>query len=88
MAMDEGSRIVRIAELLGINAVAARHGVSAEQSRRCLADPAGLQRLNQIGAAANAAGVTGTPTFFINGAMVNVNDWPSIETLIRQAGGG
>jgi protein-disulfide isomerase len=37
--------------------------------------------------AAEALGVQGTPTFFINGSMVHAHDWREIEALIVRAGG-
>jgi protein-disulfide isomerase len=37
--------------------------------------------------AADALGVRGTPTFFINGTMVEAYDWATLEPLIRGAGG-
>jgi protein-disulfide isomerase len=75
------------AEQGGLTAIAAQHGVPAARARQCLTDRAGFDRLVQIYRAAAEAGVNGTPTFMINGSVVQVNDWPSIERLIRQAGG-
>lgn len=47
--------------------VGARHGVGAGQLRACLADEAGIAQINASIEAARASGVTGTPTFIING---------------------
>jgi protein-disulfide isomerase len=73
----------RIVVLLGLDAVAARHGVTPARQRACLADQAGLDRLGQLRQAADAVGVGGTPTFFINGRMAQVNTWAAIEPLLR-----
>ncbi|HEV2818400.1 MAG TPA: thioredoxin domain-containing protein [Allosphingosinicella sp.] len=73
----------RIVAMLGLDAVAARHGVSPAEQRTCLADQAGLDRIGAMKQAADAAGVHGTPTFFINGQMVQVNTWAGIEPLLR-----
>jgi protein-disulfide isomerase len=73
----------RIVVLLGLDAVAARHGIGAAAQRTCLADQAGLERLGQLRQAADGAGVGGTPTFAINGRMLQVNTWAAIEPLLR-----
>jgi protein-disulfide isomerase len=75
------------AEQGGLTAIAAQHGLPAARARQCLTDRAGFERLVAIYRAAAEAGVNGTPTFVINGSVVQANDWPSIERLIRQAGG-
>lgn len=77
----------RIVTLLGLDAVAARHGIAPAAQRACLSNQAAFDRIGAIRQAADAAGVSGTPTFAINGRLVDVNDWSSIEQLIRQAGG-
>lgn len=73
----------RIVSMLGLDEIAARHGLSAAEQRTCLADQAGLDRLDTLKTAANAAGVEGTPTFFINGQLVQGNTWAAIEPLLR-----
>jgi hypothetical protein len=74
----------RIVTMLGLDTIAARHGLSAAEQRTCLADQGGLDRIEALKTAANAAGVTGTPTFFINGQMVQANTWAAIEPLLRE----
>jgi protein-disulfide isomerase len=87
-ALPEGQRLVRLGEIGGLIQVAARYGVAPARGRQCLANPAGLDRLGKMTEAANALGVTGTPTFFLNGNMLDVNEWPEVEPLIRRATGG
>ena len=86
-ALPSGERLAPLAEMIGLTAVAARHGVSAAQARRCLTDEAGLDRLGEMARSASALGINGTPTFLINGARVEVNDWARLEPLIRAAAG-
>jgi protein-disulfide isomerase len=86
-ALPERQRLPRLAQVGGLTQIAGLHGVAPARANQCLADPAGIDRLNRIGEAAAAAGVQGTPTFFINGVRAEVNTWPQIEPLIRQAGG-
>jgi protein-disulfide isomerase len=86
-ALAAGERLLRLADIGGLPALVAPHGVTAEQGRRCLADPASLARLGEMHQAAQSLGIRGTPTFLINGTAVPVNEWSSLEPLIRQAGG-
>jgi protein-disulfide isomerase len=86
-AMPEAQRRRRLGELGGLTQLAGRHGLTAARAGQCFADPAGLDRLDRMVEAAGALGVTGTPTFFLNGRMVQTNLWAGIEPLLRQAGG-
>ena len=79
---------VRYADAAGFLPVAARFGLPPAQSRRCLSDPAGIDRLITGTRKGADLGVRGTPTFFINGKKVDVLTWEELEPLIRQAGGG
>ena len=85
-ALPPAERFVRIADLTGLGEIAARNGIGVVQARRCLADQGELNRLGEMYQAASALGVNGTPTFLINGTMVEPNIWPSLEPLIRRAG--
>ena len=73
----------RIVAMLGLEAIATRHGITPARQRTCLADQAGLDQIDALGVAARGLGVTGTPTFFINGRAVNTNVWSGIEPLLR-----
>jgi protein-disulfide isomerase len=86
-ALPENAVLIRIAEIGGMLPLAARAEVPAARAKACLADPARLDRLGAIAEAAQALGVHGTPTFFINGRNVGSHDWSSLQPLIRQAGG-
>ena len=86
-ALPPGPRLARLAEIGGLSALAARFGVTRQQGEACLADEAGLDRLAAMAEAASALGVQGTPTFLINGAVVEAYDWATLEPLIRGAGG-
>ena len=82
----EGVR--RIVSWIGLDEIAARHGVTAAEAQACLSTPAGVQRIIEMRRAADAAGVEGTPTFTINGERSAAQTWPQIEPIIRQAVGG
>jgi protein-disulfide isomerase len=86
-ALPEGPRLVRLAQIGGLTQVAARYGVAPARAAACLADAGALDRLGKIVEGANALGVEGTPTFFINGVKADTNTWTGLEPLIRNAGG-
>jgi protein-disulfide isomerase len=68
----------------GVDALFLQHGLSRQQVDSCLADTAGLQRLMERNRAAEAAGVQGTPTFFLNGRMIEVAGWAALEAALNQ----
>jgi protein-disulfide isomerase len=86
-ALPPTEQAARFAELGGLASYAAIGGITPQRARLCLADKAGLARLVQMAGAAEARGVSRTPTFFINGVLAPVNSWPAIEPLIQRAGG-
>jgi len=86
-AAPEAQRLVRIGSLSGLVPMAARFGVAPQRAAQCLASKPGLDRLGAMEAAANALGVSGTPTFFINGRITDAGEWEQLEPLIKAAGG-
>lgn len=75
----------RLAPMIGLDRVAARFGLTPAAQRACLANPANFNILDRMGNAANSQyGVTGTPTFVINGRVItDTNEWSGIEPLLR-----
>jgi protein-disulfide isomerase len=86
-ALPENQRLGRVAEMAGIVAIGAQNGIPAVQSRRCLSDQAGLDRLGKIAKAAEDEGVQGTPTFFLNGSNIGSHTWATLEPILREAAG-
>jgi protein-disulfide isomerase len=86
--MTTQQQIARYAEIAGMGQMAARFGVGAEKAKKCLADPAGLQKLLDMSKAAESSGVNHTPTFFINGKMSDSATWEELEPELKQALGG
>ena len=86
-ALPPGEQFAAAAEAVALTQVAAQHGVPAAKARACLTDTAAIQRIEEIGAAADAIGVSGTPTFSINGSLVHAHEWAELEALIAKAGG-
>ncbi|MEO1046020.1 MAG: thioredoxin domain-containing protein [Pseudomonadota bacterium] len=80
-------RFIAIAQGLGLDQFFAQRGISQNQSNSCLADPATADSLaNQTQAAVDEFRIEGTPTFLINGQMLDFNTWPEIETRIQRMG--
>lgn len=74
----------RVVAASGLDAIAARHGIDAAQTRTCLSNQAGLDRVIQMQQAGQRYGVSGTPTFSINGRIAgSVHDWAALEPLLR-----
>ena len=76
-----------IAEAAGYVDFMKRRGLSAQRIGQCLSDAAALETLGNRVAAARAAGVRGTPTFFINGKQPeHAHSWAELEPLLKAAG--
>jgi protein-disulfide isomerase len=86
-ALPEPQRLQRLAEISGALNIAAGKGIAPAKAKACIADKAGLDRLVKMRAQGDALGVPGTPTFFINGKKADAFDWPSLEPLLKAAGG-
>jgi protein-disulfide isomerase len=86
-ALPENQRLGRLAELAGITQIAAQHGIAPAQAKRCLADQTALDRLASMSEAAQAQGVQGTPTFFLNGGNIGPHSWSTLEPILREAAG-
>jgi len=86
-ALPETARLGRLAETVGLVQLAAQHGVAPVQARRCLADQAALDRLGRMAEAAQMQGVSGTPTFFLNGANIGIHSWTTLELILRESAG-
>ena len=85
--LSDTQQVARYAELAGFPKLASRFGLTAAQSHQCLADPKGMERLLAVTRKAAELGVTGTPTFFINGKISDARTWEQLEPALRDAGG-
>jgi protein-disulfide isomerase len=89
--MDLQTRAATLVRETGIDAFFRQRGMTQQQINQCLADPRNLQRVaDDTQHASTAEGVSGTPTFFINGTQAppNTGLWPQLEPLLRRATGG
>lgn len=75
----------RVVAASGLDTIAARHGITPAQARACLSNQAGLDRVLQMQQAGMRYGVSGTPTFAVNGQIAgSVHDWATLEPLLRR----
>lgn len=81
--LPEQQRIARLGQVAGFPQIAARFGVTPVRARQCLADPKRLERLLAITKAAADQGITRTPTFLINGKVVDAANWDQLEPLLK-----
>lgn len=90
MRLPENQRFVAYAEQGGLTDFFAARGISTEQSRQCLSDFAAMDALAQkLQTQATEDAVNSTPTFFINGNLVELSPgetWPQVEAALQNAG--
>ncbi|MFX5684811.1 hypothetical protein ABTE42_22035, partial [Acinetobacter baumannii] len=60
-------------------------GMRETEIDRCLGDAKSLQQTVQV-AQAGGKLITGTPTFFVNGAKLATLEWSGVEPLLRAKG--
>ena len=86
-ALPDDQMRLGIAKVTGLYAIAASHGISQARAQQCLKDARMADRLMAIMKRGEDLGVTGTPSFFINGKRAPVYDWATLETFLKGAGG-
>jgi protein-disulfide isomerase len=78
-----------LAKLAGLQQWAAARGVPAAKSSACLADQTEVDRLVQMNSDATAQyDIPGTPSFVINGKLIEGATWSALEPQLRKAVGG
>ncbi|MEA3389889.1 MAG: thioredoxin domain-containing protein [Pseudomonadota bacterium] len=87
-SMPPAQRFGAIANIAGLVEFAQQRGVSADQAKQCLADTAAAEKLAKGVEAANAQyNIQGTPSFLINGVLVdNVATWATLQPKLKEAG--
>jgi protein-disulfide isomerase len=90
MQTQDNTRFQRIADAAGLLDFFAARGISRDQAMQCLADPAlGEAILQRSAEQSEELDVTGTPTFFLNGSLVELSPgptWPQVESALQNAG--
>lgn len=85
--MEPAQQFAAIAKWAGFQQFAAMRGVPTAKSSQCLANQAEIDKLVQMTSDATSQyKVPGTPSFLINGKLVeNASDWKNLEPEIQQA---
>lgn len=84
MAPREAAGIV--ARAAGLDEFFRQRGMASAQIQSCLSDPAGFEKVAEIKRKADELGVNGTPSFFINGKIVEAAaTWRGLEPALREA---
>lgn len=87
MKLPENQRFVAFSEVSGLLDFFAARGLSRDQGKICLADNASVQAIAERSEKQSAElNVSGTPTFFVNGANVGTIGWPELEAILQRAG--
>ena len=76
-----------IAQQTGLLDFFASRGISREQATTCLADSAAVEgRSNTSNATASELNINSTPTFILNGRILEERSWADLEAVLRRAG--
>lgn len=88
MSLPMEQRFAAMAQIGGFYDFFASRGISEDQAKACLADVPSLETLAAAtDRYAKQDGVTGTPTFTLNGTKLDgVNGWAALEPALQRAG--
>jgi protein-disulfide isomerase len=85
-AMGPQERAAALVRATGVDQFFRQRGMPQARIDACLADPDALQQLAALTDRGNREGVTGTPTFFINGSIVEgASTWEALEPRLSGA---
>jgi protein-disulfide isomerase len=86
-SMPPAQRSAVLVQAMGLDQFFRQRGMPEARINSCLADAAGMEALaNATKRATEQEGVTGTPTFFINGTVAEgAGSWEALEPRIRAA---
>jgi protein-disulfide isomerase len=89
MKQPENTRFLALAQAMGVIEFFKARGVSEDQAKGCLSDPKQAKELiDMTQKAADPSGnfkVTGTPSFFLNGSPLEMQNTPSVWTQVKTA---
>ena len=85
--LPEAERPMRVAAIGGLDALAAKAGITPAKARKCFADTAATEKLVAMRAVATEQyKLEGTPTFIINGKTTHAHDWAALKPLLGPPG--
>jgi protein-disulfide isomerase len=86
--LEAGPRAAALVQVTGTDQFFRQRGMPESRIQSCLADQKGLDQLVAVTERGNKEGVTGTPSFFINGKVVEgAASWEALEPALRSAVG-
>lgn len=85
-AVQSGAAFVGFAEAAGLIDFVGSMGISGEAARQCLTDATDREELTEMrNQAINQYNLAGTPTFLVNGEVVqNATTWAQLESRIQE----
>jgi protein-disulfide isomerase len=88
MAAPADKRFVMLATTAGLIDFAKQRGIAEDQAKQCLADSKAAEALaDGVKKATDAYAISGTPTFLINGKVVeNAANWETLKAKLKEAG--
>lgn len=87
ISLPENQRFVAMAQASQLDQFFAARGISTEQTQACLADSAAVTALaSKSQEMSERDGVTGTPTFLLNGTKIDATRWAEVEGALQRAG--
>ena len=90
MSLPEEQRFPALAQNTGLIDFFAARGLARDQQVRCLSDFSAMQAIaDRSDRQSQELDVTGTPTFFLNGRLVELTNapmWPQVQAALQNAG--
>lgn len=87
-ALPQAKKLAGFASLGGLDSMAVQAGVTPQKAAACLADTAAVSRLAEMRkVAVEQHKVQGTPSFLVNGRLVEAHDWQALQPLLGPPGG-
>ena len=87
LGLAENQRFVAFAEEARVLDFFAARGMSTDQARQCLSNAPAIQALaERMQTQTEKDEITGTPTFFLNGARLDAISWADVEPALQRAG--
>jgi len=85
--LPEDQRFVAIADAAGFLDFFAARGISRDQAAACLADNEAVMAIGERSdQQSDELGINSTPTFILNGRVLDQRSWPDLEAVLQNAG--
>jgi len=78
-------RFYNLGKAMGVVDFFASRGLTEEKAKACLSDQSAIERLVATTEKGVSDGVTGTPTFFLNGEKIQTDKWAEMKPRLDAA---